>query len=312
MLDSATAWAINSPVDEFWKLTIALIILSLAGFAAAFYYLIRIRIMQDTPTAKVRSAAQGYTELIGHGELIIGETIKGPLTGNICTWFSYRIEEYRRSSKRSHWITVEHGESDGLFLLVDDTGRVLIDPEGAEVIPSITDIWHGHTRFPENYRGSKMRRWYHLGLNRYRYTEKRMHPGDPLYAIGLFITRGGDRDDMDVNNDVRELLREWKQHSETLLEEHDLDKNGELDIDEWEEVRKRALEEVLARHAELRRIPPVNTMGKTGDTRRPYVLSAVTESRLLKRLTRYSIFGITGFFLAGILAVWLIGIRLAQ
>ena len=46
---------------------------------------------------------------------------------------------------------------------------------------------------------------------RYRYTEERLHTDESLYAIGLYKTVGGcGQPSFDVNEDVRELVREWK------------------------------------------------------------------------------------------------------
>ena len=59
--------------------------------------------MEDTPTSKIRSAAQGYVELSGHGELMEGPKIIAPLTSKYCTWYSYKVEERRRSGKNSQW-----------------------------------------------------------------------------------------------------------------------------------------------------------------------------------------------------------------
>jgi hypothetical protein len=312
MLENATAWAIHTPAGDFWEAIIYLGGFGLFCFFAAFYYLVRARIIEDTPTSKIRSAAQGYTELAGYCELIDGNPIKGPLTGKICTWFSYKIERYRRSGKRSRWSVVEQGKSEELFLVKDDTGQAIIDPEGAGVTASIKDVWRGSTRFPERYQGEKKRAWLSLGLKRYRYTEERMHPGDPIYAIGMFITRGGDRAEFNINRDVRELISEWKMRSDHLLAVHDKNQDGELDMKEWETVREKALEEVLAYHDELRRSPAVHFLGKTSDSRRPFLLSAFAESRLVKKMTLYSRLAIAGFFLTGIPAVWLIAVRLAQ
>ena len=311
MIDAIAGWAETASPDDFWKVAITLVLLTVACFIGAFYFLIRKRIIQDTPTSKIRSAAQGYVELKGHCELMQGEQIKAPLTHTLCVWFFYMIEEHTRSGKYSKWVTIEIGTSDELFLLIDETGRAVIDPEGAGITPAIEEIWYGHSRTPdispERKRGNK---WFQFIQGRYRYTEQRIHPGDSLYALGLFNTTGGDNRELDQNNDVRVLLKEWKQDSEALLKKFDANKNNKIDMDEWNKVRKAALDQVKSRYAEMAAMPPVNMMNNTRDLRRPYLLSAFPEYKLVKKYATNAGLCITVFFFAGILATWLISIRL--
>lgn len=281
--------------------------LTVAGFIGAFYYFLRKRIIEDTPTARIRSAAQGYVELTGIGKLMDGPPIISPLTGTQCTWYSYRIEERRRSGRRTRWVTVDKGTSDELFILEDETGTCVIDPEGAGITPAAKDIWYGSTPRPASGPGGG-RRWF--SGRRYRYTEQRLHPGEPLYAIGLFETVGGAGGHFNVDGDVRELLREWKRGSERLLEKFDRNRDGEIDVQEWEAVRQQAYREVMVRHAERKTAEPMNLMTATHDRRRPYILSAVPQDDLVRRFHHYSAVLILLFFATGATATWLIGLRL--
>ena len=309
MIETLTGWANNAPAEDFWRAAIILILGSSGGFIGAFYYLMRKRIIQDVPTSRIRSAAQGYVELAGRSALIPGKEIRAPLTGTVCSWFFYTIEEYRRSGKRSRWVTVELGSSDALFLLIDDTGQAVIDPEGASITPAVTDVWYGSSRQPDQSAVRPGGGWWRFTSGRYRYTEKRIHPGDPLYAIGLFNTTSGGTG-YDIDNRVRVLLGEWKQDSATLLKQFDSNRDGEIDMEEWNRVRETALRQVMARHGEMKNFPSVHTMSDTRDLRRPYLLSAITEPRLVKKYNKNAGLCITAFFIAGILAVWLVGIRL--
>ncbi len=310
-LSSLSEWAKSAPADDFWVWAAGLVILSAGSFIGAFYFLIRKRIIQDTPTSKVRSAAQGYSELSGKGQLIEGTKITAPLTNTLCTWYKYTIEERRSSGKNRRWVTIESGISDNFFLLVEDTGQVIIDPEGANVTPAEKYTWYGHSKFPSNYPVKKSG-FFSFDFGRYRYTEERMHPNDPLYALGLFKTIGGAGSEFSVNNELRDLLAEWKKDSKTLLEEFDSNRDGEIDMSEWEQVRETALKKILAKHNELKSAPPVHMMTKTCDKRRPYILSAKSESTLIKRFSYYSAMLIMIFFAAGSLATLLITVRLGN
>ena len=314
LLAPAANWAKHSPSDDFWPLAIILVMLTVGGFIGAFYFFLRKRIIEDTPTSNIRSAAQGYVELSGIGKLMPGSTITGPLTGIPCTWYDYTIEEHRSSGKNSHWVTVDKGISDSLFLLIDDSGEAVIDPEKANVTPGTTDVWHGHSRHPEprkNGNGRKKKKGFFSIMGRYRYTEKRMHPNDPLYAIGLFDTVGGAGCEFNTDSDVGHLLREWKKNSEQLLTRFDENKDGQIGMDEWQKARAIALKQVQNQHAEQKTAAPVHMLSKTCDLRRPYLLSALPQSDLLKHYSWYSTGLIVTFFVAGILSTWLIGLRLA-
>ncbi|MEE9552433.1 MAG: GIDE domain-containing protein [Gammaproteobacteria bacterium] len=308
---SLATWAQNAPADDFWGWPVFLIIVSIGSFIGTFYCLIRKRVIQDTPTSKIRSASQGHIELTGHGELIDNQPITAPLTNTICTWYRYEIEEQRGSGKNSRWVTIEEETSDELFLLIDDTAQAVIDPEGANVTPTITYTWYGSSKFPSKGPAKRNSGFFSFGFGRYRYTEKRMHPGDPLYALGLFKTTGGAGSKFNINNDLRDLLAEWKKDSNILLEKFDGNKDGEIDMEEWQQVRETALKETLAKHEEYKTAPPVHMVGKTNDKRRPYLLSAIPQSSLIKKYSMYSSVLIIAFFLSGLLATFLINARLA-
>jgi len=300
-------WARSSPTQEFWIIAILAIIASLVGIFAGFYYLTRKRILENIPTSKIRSAAQGYLELIGRGQLLEGPPIISPLTGNRCTWVSDRVEERRDSGKNTRWEMIETGTSDSLFLIIDETGQCVIDPEGASVIPAVTDTWYGTGPRPQS--GPGIKRGIFSG-GRFRYIESRMHAGEPLFAIGLFKTVGGANAELNANVEVVSLLQEWKSNSNELLQKFDQNRDGQIDVQEWEKVRDTALQEVLGRHREFTSAPAVNLMSNTHDLRRPYILSAISQQLLIQRFTWYSAGFITLFFLAGAFACLVITARL--
>jgi len=102
-----------------------------------------------------------------------------------------------------------------------------------------------------------------------------------------------------------------KKNSRDLLKKFDANKDGEIDMNEWQQVRDQALKAVLANHAEQKTAPSIHLMSNTLDKRRPYLLSAVPESDLIRKLSIYSAGLITTFFLAGVLATYMINARLS-
>lgn len=309
MFTELTRWAQDSPAEEFWFALAFLIALTFVCFTGAFYYFSRKRMMENTPTSKIWSAAQGFVELEGRGQLLDGPPIIAPLSGITSLWFSYEIKEHRGTGKNSRWVTVENGVSDGLFLLQDESGQCIVDPDGAVVTPSEVNVWYGSSKRPSSGPRVRGKRWFSVGIGRFCYTEKRIHPKEAIYAIGLFKTVGGTGTEVDLGADLKALLKEWKKSSEQLLERFDQNKDGQIGMEEWQNVREAALKEVTKMHAESHTIPPVNTLSKTLDKRRSFIISAVPQKVLIKRFQNYAAGLISLFFLAGSLATWLISIR---
>ncbi|MEE9575614.1 MAG: GIDE domain-containing protein [Gammaproteobacteria bacterium] len=308
----STDWILQAPADDFWEWATLLSVASIGGFIGAFYFFLRKRIVEDTPTSNIRSAAQGYVELSGISKLMDGSIITGPLTSTTCAWYSYSIEEHQSSGKNSHWVTLEEGISDNLFLIIDDTGEAVIDPENANVTPGYTDVWYGSTRQPQHRSAARRKKkFFNISMGDYRYTEMRIHPDEKLYAIGLFATVGGTASEYNTSNDVAHLLRKWKKNSEHLLARFDENKDGQIDMEEWQKVRETALKQINSQHADQKASAPVHILGKTCDSRRPFLLSALPQSDLVKRYSRYATGMIIIFFVAGALATWMISVRLS-
>jgi hypothetical protein len=293
-------------------------IVGVVAFFIAFSALRRARNIEDVPTAKVRSAPQGYVELIGTAHSLDGEPIVAPLSRTGCCWYRYRIE--RRGDKG--WRPVESGSSDGIFRLSDETGDCVIDPEGAEVTTNHTRSWfdngdgwggHGvHMRLPSLGRASdtivNVSEKLFSGMGGsgdYRYTESVILDGDPLYAIGAFHTVGPTEKAATIRELTAAILREWKQQPETLRERFDRDRDGQIDLDEWEKVRQVAESQAAKEYAEQFDRAELHTLKKPSD-RRVFLLSNLEEFGLLKRYRWRSRLGFAAFLLlAGAVALML-------
>ena len=64
--------------SEFWIIASISIAAALAGFYFAFHFLRRARIIEDTPTANIHSAHQGYVEIVGTAQQMDGEPTNAP------------------------------------------------------------------------------------------------------------------------------------------------------------------------------------------------------------------------------------------
>ena len=249
------------------------------------------RFLLDTPTSKIRSAAQGYVEL--YGMMSTPESqLTAPLSGQPCVWWSYCIEEYERSSnnQQHNWRTLERKTSASMLELDDSTGRCLIDPAGAKVVPVHKQVWHGSQRHP---RTGESRHWFTsalLGQRRYRYTEERLHAGEPLYAIGHFHTGGGGHEIGDAKAIQAALVREWKQDFPTLLKHFDRNGDGEFSEAECADVREAARQQAVQQVLQLATAPARHFMRKP-DENLPVILSSHGEDELARKLRWKSIGG---------------------
>src|SRR5690606_1115123 len=103
-------------------------LISLFAWASSFR---RKRLIADTPTSRIGSAAQGYVELYGRAIPDEENLIRSPVSGIPCVWYRYRI--YQRQDNQK-WQQVSQGVSDSVFQITDDSGICFVDPDHAEVI----------------------------------------------------------------------------------------------------------------------------------------------------------------------------------
>jgi hypothetical protein len=100
-------------------------------FYRGFRMLLRKRLIENTPSSKIRSAAMGLVEVSG---LASGPyTIHAPITGLPCYLHRTAAWELRREGKNSRWVKVADETLHVPFFLDDNTGCVLVDPQGAEM-----------------------------------------------------------------------------------------------------------------------------------------------------------------------------------
>ena len=244
--------------------------LSLIAWTSAYR---RARAVADTPTSKVASAAQGYSELIGQGKPLAGAPLISPHSHLPCLWYRYTVE---RKDSENKWVQEDKGESDASFILDDGTGECLIDPDGAEMLVTKKDSWIQGDR---------------------RFTEWLLLEHQKIYALGQFATRGSVDLDLSVAEDVKQLLAEWKSRPAVLMQRFDLDRNGQLDLKEWELARAQAKREVLADHCELRASAELNMMHLPDDGRL-YLISDMEPDRLASKYRWWSWFHVAVFFAA--------------
>lgn len=250
---------LQTPKSWLWCLGIMAIISLFAWFSA----LSRWRTINGTPTSRVASAAQGYVELIGSGKYFDDTPVISKLSQLPCLWYRYEIEH---KNKKNEWHKESSGESDTPFVLDDGSAACVVDPSGAEIVTSHKDRW---------VKGD------------YRYTEWRLINIDTVYAIGEFKTVGGSTETRQTKDEVKAVLAEWKQDMPQLYARFDLNKDGVLDMQEWELARRAAKREAEKRLVQARSAPDTHYLVRPGNGRL-FLISNLLPKQLARRYTLWT------------------------
>lgn len=270
----------------------------------AFSRLRRARWVEDTPTSRIRSAAQGLVELCGWADGGKHEPLISPLAGQACLWYRFSVEEYRGSGRNRRWHTVEKGQSDRPFVLRDATGECWIMPSGAEVHPRLRKRWEGNRRWPLSHAVQTRMLGSLLG-RRYRYTEEYLQQEDLLYALGWFESRGGGHEAVDSQRVARQIISDWKADYPDLLARFDRNGDGQLDQQEWQQVQAAAATEAQRQASQASVQPLIHRLSKPPYRGLPFLLSDRHEEDLSRRLRRQSIWSLLGMLVGGAIAGWL-------
>lgn len=100
-------------------------------FYRGFCLLQRKRLILNTPASKIRSASMGLVEING---LAVGPfTMLAPITGVPCYYFRTTAWQWQQRGRSSEWVKVADESLHLPFFLDDNTGRLLVDPQGAEM-----------------------------------------------------------------------------------------------------------------------------------------------------------------------------------
>ena len=260
----------------------------LVSFFHGFRAWRRLRLIEDTPTAKVRSMALGRVELQGRAQARTER--EAPLTGLPCVFFRYEIEEERRSGRHRSWATIARGDSNAQgFYLADETGRVLVDPSGAEL--RVECDWSAiDPPLGSRLLGVLARHGIPSGgrlfPKRLRFREWRIAAGDPLYVLGVAQARPGLAHERRAK--ITERLAALKSDPSAMAE-LDADGDGRVDGDEWEVARHRVVQAVEGDGA-----PDRVVVAAAANRESPFFVSDRPEARVLSRQRLEACAGVFG------------------
>jgi len=128
-----TTLFVSSSSSGFW-----IVLFCLAGIAIGtglffngFRMLRYKRLILDTPLSRVHSASIGLVEITGSPTG--PKTLTAPVTGDPCFYYRVQAWQWEESGKNHRWKRVLDESLYLPFFLEDGSGRVLIDPQGAEM-----------------------------------------------------------------------------------------------------------------------------------------------------------------------------------
>ena len=117
-------------LDFLWMWAIVGVAGGLLLFVRGFKILQRKRLILNTPISKIRSASLGLVEVSG---LATGpHLIEAPLTGKACYFYRTIAWELRKASRNQQWRKVADESLHVPFYIDDNTGLLLVNPQGAE------------------------------------------------------------------------------------------------------------------------------------------------------------------------------------
>jgi hypothetical protein len=233
--------------------------------------------MSEIPVATIVSATQGYVELFGTSKSLT--LTRSPIRGVECVWF--RLWIYARDTNYM-WRLADYRISEQLFELQDDSGVCRIDPRGAEVFAASRHVVVQHD---------------------HKYIEDVLFADKPVYVLGDLDTGSQINTEAEIHQDAGKLMTRLKQSKARLLQQFDLNRDGEIDMHEWELARESAYAEVRAKHAQ-RLQSELHLIAKPAN-KRLFLISGISPHALRQHYQRWAWAHFSFFCLAILFSVFI-------
>jgi hypothetical protein len=178
---------------ENWNHAMLAGLASISGplmFFRGFHDFRVLRLVEDTPTARIRSMPMGLVEV--KGRLHPRSRSEAPFTGRPCLYWEVEVSSQR--GRRGGWQVVHRNQSRQPFYVEDETGIAMVYPEGARCtvhdtreetcmglnLPPVYSEYIGKS----GGLGLQLNR---LGILRFR--ERILEAGQPVYLLGSAFPR---------------------------------------------------------------------------------------------------------------------------
>lgn len=298
--------------EDYEFALIALLLAALISLYGVVRNWKRLRIVEDTPTAKLRSAHQGYIELEGKGQLIDDQPIYAPLSNHPCLWYHSQIEQQETFTEngrtQTRWHVVYKNISDHRFKLTDGMNSCYVDPNDAEVNGNEELVWYGNTEWPTRTQILESQSIVHAMTNNYRYSEWLILPGQPLYILGQFTTWSATAQ-QSARDVMINLLNDWKQDQQALKDRFDANKDGTIDQTEWEVARREAQSAAQQAHDQLALEPDTHIIAKPDNSTQPFIISVYPQTVLVRKYRRNTLIALAACITSICAIAWLVHVH---
>jgi len=276
--------SLASLAEQTMKTGVLPAIASAAMLWGGFRYLRLKRMIENTPTSRIRSMASGMVEV--HGRAKRKYALVSQMSQIPCIY--YRLRKYRRKhrsgSSTSSWVLVSDVSSDRVpFLLQDETGTVTVDPKGASIAGTRREGAGGYAPHflvsGETFQGNE------------KWVEDIIYEGTNLYVLGMARPR------REAGSTLRErtalALRRLKGDREAM-KRYDADGDGQISQQEWEaaraDVEQKVLHRSLAEGGGRKRQEEHLEIAHPTPRSLPFLIAETSsEERLTRRFNTFSI-----------------------
>lgn len=267
------------------------------SFFWGFNRLRRKRLIENIPTSTVRGLAMGLVELVGKAKR--KNILKGPLSNIDCVLYRYSIERYEQRGKSSQWVTIAQGNSfQCLFYIDDGTGKILVSPEGAELVLTVDykfqtglgKVLPEHLVTFMNEHNLKYRGLF--GNRQLRFQEWHILPEQTVYVLGVARK---DENVLKKNNEILIKRLEELKLDPQKMSALDTDKDGIVSPEEWDSAVRQLERELLENeltsgqpdeHADV-------VVGK-GEEEKVFIISDQSQKEITHNFFWQAILGVWG------------------
>ncbi len=247
---------------------LALGLIALLALALAWRYLGYVQLMRNVPAAKIRSAPQGYVELIGRARPLDSAAFHAPGSRRPCVWFEYTYHDTPAESQQD----LKTARTQASFLIDDGTGSCRIDP-----------MWMRFEPTNSAYGSAAMRPVV---------SSKWIEVGERIHVYGKFSSLRRDYHSL-YKQELNRRLQAAKQ-DRALMQALDVNQDGHVDQEEWEEARRRIESEVETYIVSMQKNQGdslvAHVLRAPDDKRLPYLVSTRRESGTMLLQAVYALF----------------------
>lgn len=210
MIDGLQSFLRDAPLWVFLFAFGIPALLACMGVVGAAWSWRNARALQSLPATNVSQLSEGYR--LAQGHVAPDAKLAAPLTGRPCAWYEVKVEESVKSvsdpgasgDRRVDytWKIVRHESSRKPLRIVDGEAHCAVHPDEATVYATDWSEWYGATKKPEDREpekspghltpgGSGRLETHGREATKFRYLERYIYAGDPIFAMGMTSRQPG-------------------------------------------------------------------------------------------------------------------------